>query len=214
MRPALAAVAALLETRGIRAVVSDLDGVLRVFDPALWEELDAELGLGEGVAFSAILGSPFLQEVVRGRADHARWREDARQRLVRAGADAGTARTVVERWAATPARVDEEVRALLLTARAAGAAVIVLTNGTDRVLEEARQLGLDDVIGPDGAFLLSSHTVGAAKPEPAAYAAAHRLLEEIHGEEVAPEQVVFLDDSPRNVSAAREHGWQAFHHAG
>ena len=60
----------LVAVHGIRVVVSDLDGVLRVFDPALWDELDAMTGTAAGTSMSAILGHPYLDEVVReiGRA--------------------------------------------------------------------------------------------------------------------------------------------------
>ena len=72
----------LVAVHGIRVVVSDLDGVLRVFDPALWDELDAMTGTAAGTSMSAILGHPYLDEVVRGRGTHARWRELAAEQLV------------------------------------------------------------------------------------------------------------------------------------
>lgn len=208
----LAAISALLDSGTVRAVVSDLDGVLRVFDPRIWDELDARLGIPPGTAFGAILGSPVLHEVVRGRATHAQWRERARDDLRAAGAEPGAAAAAVARWADDPAAVDPSVRRLLLGARSAGATVMVLTNGTDRVREEVGALGLADVVSEDGRHLLSSHETGHAKPEPEAYAAAHRRLEELAGRRLAPAEVAFLDDSPRNVAAAERFGWRAFHH--
>src|SRR5699024_7388456 len=44
MTDSLQQLRALVHEHELRAVVSDLDGVLRVFDPALWSELDAIAG--------------------------------------------------------------------------------------------------------------------------------------------------------------------------
>ena len=54
--------------------------------------------------------------------------------------------------------------------------------------------------------LVYSHEVGLAKPDPAVYALTTDLLG------VPSEKVAFLDVSPANVVAARQHGWQALHH--
>ncbi|MFC0676030.1 HAD family hydrolase [Brachybacterium hainanense] len=208
----LAVIEGLLASGATSAVVSDLDGVLRVFDPELWAELDERMSVPAGTAFRAILASPVLGEVIRGRMTHARWRERARADLAAAGVPAGQAHDAVARWAAAPARVDPQVRDLLIRAREAGRTVLVLTNGTDRVREEVAALDLAAVIGPEGERLLSSHEIGSAKPEQETYAAAHRRLEELAGAPLAADEVVLLDDSPGNVEAAMAFGWRAVLH--
>ena len=208
----LLALRQIVAEHGIRVVVSDLDGVLRVFDASLWEELDAMTGTAEGASFRAILGHPYLDEVVRGRGTHARWRELAAEQLAREGSDPDVARAAVDRWAATPAEVDQRVRAMLLELRAAGTAVFVLTNGTDRVPEELAALGLEDVVGEDGRYLLSTADLGAAKPEPEVYGLARERICRVLGEEVPPERIAFLDDSRRHVEAAAACGWHAVLH--
>jgi putative hydrolase of the HAD superfamily len=50
-----------------------------------------------------------------------------------------------------------------------------------------------------------SSRVQLIKPEPAIYALAQRQFE------AAPDELLFIDDSPRNVEAARAAGWQALH---
>lgn len=208
----LLALGELVAEHGIRVVVSDLDGVLRVFDASLWDELDAMTGTSEGTSFRAILGHPYLDEVVRGRGTHSRWREFAAEQLVAEGSAPADARAAVRRWAATPAEVDERVRTMLLHLRSAGAAVFVLTNGTDRVPEELATLGLEDVVGEDGRFLLNTADLGAAKPDPEAFARARSRIGEVLGEEIPPERIAFLDDSPRHVEAAARCGWYAVLH--
>ncbi len=50
---------------------------------------------------------------------------------------------------------------------------------------------------------LVSHELGLAKPNPAIYAAAERILE------ARPEHILFFDDLPENTQAAAERGWNA-----
>lgn len=50
---------------------------------------------------------------------------------------------------------------------------------------------------------IGSHIVGACKPEAAVFAALERRSQ------VPPDRVLFFDDSPRHVAAARAWGWDA-----
>lgn len=228
MPASLRAVRHLLDSGTARVLVSDLDGVLRVFDQGLWDELDAELGVDTGSSFRATLGHPYLDQVTRGRGTHARWRELAVEHLVAAGAAPGAARHSVDRWADTPATVDEDVLALLAAIRAAGTPVFVFTNGTDRVPAELAQLGLDAVVGAHGEHLINSADLGNAKPDLEAFKRAHKKIEHQVGKErgehgradrergeplhLRTDEVLFLDDSPRHVAGARAFGWQAVLH--
>lgn len=118
--PSLHQLRALVASHDVRAVVSDLDGVLRVFDPDLWDRLDHHADVAPGATFAAILGHPFLEEVTRGRGTHAQWRERAEAELVAQGAVPRAARDTVSLWADTPARVDPEVLAQLRSFRDQG----------------------------------------------------------------------------------------------
>lgn len=212
MSESLDQLSVLVETDEAHVVVSDLDGVLRRFDQELWEQLDEELGAAPGTSFAAILGHPFLEEVTRGRGTHAQWRRHAAEQLASGSIDPALARRAVDRWASTPAQVDQEVLELLQSFRARGIEVFVFTNGTDRVPEELDELGLTDFIGPNGRSLLNSADLGAAKPERAAFEGAHQRIERITGEQLAPRRIAFLDDSSRHVRAAREFGWAGIEH--
>jgi putative hydrolase of the HAD superfamily len=195
--------------RDVSIVVSDLDGVLRHFDPALWDVLDEAAGVEPGTVFQAILRDPFLDEVVRGRATHSQWRGSAEKRLRSHGVDPDVAQHVVQRWANTPGAVDEDVRGSLLDLRQRGTAVFVLTNGTDRVRDEIDALGLDDVVGASGEWLLNSAELGPAKPDAEAFRRAHGRIEAQVSEPIRRGRVFFVDDSERHVRGAKEFGWQA-----
>lgn len=212
MTPSLRQLRDLVRDHDIRAVVTDLDGVLRLFDPALWAELDTVAGLPEGTALAAVLGHPFLDEVVRGRGTHRQWRERAASALVAAGSTPVAADSVICRWLASPARIDREVLAELEAQRAAGRGVFVLTNGTDRVPEELEELGLTAFLGEGRRFLLNTADLGAAKPDHEAYARAHAHIEQVLGTGLAPASIAFLDDSARHVRGAAAFGWRAVLH--
>lgn len=203
---------ALVSAHDVRAVVSDLDGVLRVFDPSLWDRLDRRAGVAPGTAFTAILGHPFLEEVTRGRGTHAQWRERSVAELVAQGAAPEDARETVRLWARTSARLDREVLAQLERFREEGLGVFVLTNGTDRVPEELDELGLSDFLGPRRRFLLNTADLGAAKPAREAFVRAHARLTQELTTALSPDQVVFLDDSAGHVRGAEEFGWRAVRH--
>ncbi|UVY82787.1 HAD-IA family hydrolase [Brachybacterium sp. NBEC-018] len=227
----LRAITALVREGTVDVVVSDLDGVVRLFPPGLWAELDAGLGIedphvraaaggaapgsgADGPSFSAILGHPILPEVVRGRATHDRWRREAVRALEERGAAPERAAATVDRWAAIPGRADPVVVRRLLELRDAGTPVLVLTNGTDRVPEEVAAIGLTALIGEHREWLLNSADLGAAKPEPEAFARAHAMIRERTGLPVPPSRVAFVDDSPGHVEAARRFGWHALVHPG
>ena len=90
--------------------------------------------------------------------------------------------------------------------------MFVLTNGTDRVPEELAALGLEDVVGEDARFLLNTADLGVAKPEPEVYDRARERISQVLGEEIPPERIAFLDDSPGHVEAASACGWHAVLH--
>lgn len=210
-RPSLEAFRALVLDPTMQVVVSDLDGVLRRFDEHLWERLDAHLGRPTDTAYRAILRSPLLGEVVRGRATHAQWRQRILEDLEADGIDPDTAHEALRTWLDSAPALDRGVLGVLEDARRAGREVFVFTNGTDRVREELRGFGLDRMLRPDGSGdrLLNSAELGAAKPDAEAYDAAHARIQQVLGRSIPRSAVAFLDDSARHVSGAREAGWRA-----
>ena len=204
----------LVRDHDIRVVVSDLDGVLRVFDWALWDQLDEIAGTPAGTAHRAVLGHPFLDEVVRGRGTHRQWREHASSALVAAGSTPQAADAAIAAWLASPARVDHAVLEQLESLQTAGLEVFVLTNGSDRVPEELDELGLTPFLGQGRRFLLNTADLGAAKPDPDAFSRAHARIEQQLAATLRPEQIVFLDDSSRHVRGASRFGWRAVLHGG
>ncbi|ANS79108.1 hypothetical protein SGUI_1712 [Serinicoccus hydrothermalis] len=192
--------------RRARVAVLDLDGVLRDFD-ATGERArsERELGLPEAGLPDLAYALPQARAMVVGEGTYAEWVSALREHLLGLGHPEPLVAQVVQRWeqdrgtpvAATVELLDEVV--------ADGIPVFVLTNGSDRVPEELERIGLGRLVPR----LLNSHGLGVAKPDPAAYAAAHAEIARRLGREVPPDEVRFTDDRPDNVDAARAFGWQA-----
>ncbi|MFC4638909.1 HAD family hydrolase [Deinococcus hohokamensis] len=89
--------------------------------------------------------------------------------------------------------------------RAAGWQTHLATNQeAHRLRYLLNDMGLGKVVG--GTF--ASCEVGHRKPSPEYYAEVTRRLH------LPPEQIVFWDDAPENVTAARDFGWQAHLYTG
>jgi putative hydrolase of the HAD superfamily len=111
----------------------------------------------------------------------------------------------MEAWRSHRGTAVDETVERLEALRSDGHRTYVFTNGTDYVPTELVLLGLDRLF--DG--VLNSADFGVAKPDPQAYAAAHRAIEADLGRVVARGDVWFTDDRGDNVAAAREFGWDA-----
>jgi HAD superfamily hydrolase (TIGR01509 family) len=98
-------------------------------------------------------------------------------------------------------RFDPHDGVLALIDRLAVPAVLFSNNGP--VVDRALDHELADVRARF-AHVLLSWRLGAVKPDPAAYEAVAARLAVEEGT-----QLFFVDDSPKNVAAARALGWQA-----
>lgn len=188
-------------------VVFDLDGVLREFAPDTTDAVSADLGLGREEFLELAFAAELLRPVVTGRATFATWCGQIRDALVERGTSRGRAEEAVHRWVADRGVPVAETVELAADLEREGRAVFVFTNGTDNIPAELRQIGLEHLV--DG--VLNSADFGVAKPDPSAYAAAHRAIETRLGRPLDPGTVVFTDDREQNVEAARAFGWQGVH---
>lgn len=180
-----------------RALVIDLDGVVRRWEPLT--SVEAELGLPAGAILSVAFEPDRLTPAITGRTSDEEWRGGVAAELTaRFGVDGGAAVTA---WAAPCGVVDATVLELVRRARAS-VPVALCSNATTRLGSDLDRLGIDDSF--DAVF--NSAELGVAKPEPALFAA---VLDSLG---VAPGDCLFVDDSARNVEAATTAGLIAHHH--
>ncbi|MCC9311049.1 HAD-IA family hydrolase [Kitasatospora sp. RB6PN24] len=179
-------------SRPFDAVLTDLDGVIRLFDHSELNRLERAAGLPAGrtmgVAFHAELRGPLLL----GQLAKAEWRARIVERLAQ---ESAAAAELAAAFTTAPFRADPAVVALLRAVRE-HVPVVVVTNATlwlDADLAAIGLTGLADAV-------VNSAVVGAVKPEERIY----RIAAEQAG--AAVERCLFVDDTAGNVAAARALG--------
>jgi HAD superfamily hydrolase (TIGR01509 family) len=181
---------------GIRAVLFDLDGVIRHFQPEHVETIERAHDLSPGTIEAVAFAAPLIDEVTTGRITRAEW--------VRAIGERIGDQAAAEAWGRHPFTPDADVLALADELRAAGCTTAVLTNGTDGIPAEVASFGLQDRV--DAVF--SSHEIGFAKPDVRAF---RHVLDALGLD--GPE-VFFTDDSERKLAGAVELGMRVHHFTG
>lgn len=177
----------------IRAVVFDLDGVVRHFNPDHVRAIERGHGIAEGAIEAFAFAQPHIEAVTTGRISRATWVEMIAQRI---GSTAAAAE-----WGSQPSHVDPNMLQLAAELRDAGVVTAILTNGTDTIPAEAAELGLARHFDP----IFNSAAIGCIKPDKRVFLhVLDRLGLEAH-------EVFFTDDSERKLQGARSCGMH-FHH--
>lgn len=180
----------------IRAVVFDLGSVLEVIDDSVFPApFERRHGLTEGalLAVAASLpGNPGIGELTE---------EQMRQHWQRELGldDAQVQELVADYWRWYVGTVDEQLLDWFAAQRPRRRTAILSNSGPGAREHEPWVEEVADVV-------VYSHEVGLAKPDPAVFELTTRLLD------VDPAEVVFLDDVPGHVEAARRAGWHAVVH--
>ncbi len=178
-------------------LVLDLGGVMFTFDHARrLSRLAALCAVDAGRIHELLWASGFSADCDRGRHGGT---AQVRQRIRAVLGFAGGDDDLDDAWcsAFTPSPDVIEV-----VDRHRGDRVLALFTNNGPLEEEALRRRYPDVFARFGEVCFS-HRLGRRKPEPAAYAAVADLLH------TPGDGIVFIDDSPANVTAARAAGWRA-----
>lgn len=177
----------------IRAVLFDLDGVIRHFDPAHTAEVERRHGLDAGTIFRIAFAPAVLDLVTTGRISRRAWVDHVGIELENSDA--------AEEWSRQPTRLDDGTLALVRELRATGIRTAVLTNGTDTIPAEIEALG----IGEHFEAIFNSAEIGWMKPDVRAF---QHVLDALG---LAPAEVFFTDDSPSKLVGAEDLGMPVHH---
>jgi putative hydrolase of the HAD superfamily len=183
------------------AVLCDIDGVLRLWDPDAMPGLDRAYGLAPGTLASAAFAPERLRLAVTGVLTDEAWRRSVAEALTDACGSAERARTMTTEWTALAGRVNDEILTLLTDVRR-HAPVVLVSNATNRLEDDLAALGLSDAVDA----VVNTARIGVAKPDAAVYA----LAAERAG--AAVERCLFIDDTLANVHAAQEVGMIGHHY--
>ena len=188
------------------AYVFDLDGVVRDFAPGSADgAIEKALGLPVGSVAATAFRDDLVAPTITGLQSFEQWYHVICTELEQVVADPAQVREQMQQWRAHRGTPIRETVERLTSLRAQGRRTYVFTNGTDHVPAELDLLGVSELFDA----VLNSADFGVAKPDPGAYAAAHRSIELDLGRFVAGPEVWFTDDRVANVEAARDFGWHA-----
>jgi putative hydrolase of the HAD superfamily len=168
----------------IEAVVFDLDGVVRHWDPEVNATIERRHGLAPGALIDAAFAPDLGPAAVTGALDYETWAARIGERI-----DCPAA---VAEWGRFRGHVDRDTLELVDAVRATGCVVGLLSNATTRLEEDLAVLGIADRFDP----IFNTARLGVAKPDPAVY----RLVVEALA--VPAERIVFTDDTPSWADAA------------
>lgn len=186
------------------ALLIDLDGVLRRFDPTHTARIEKEYGLTAGLLPDTAFAPDRLRPVLLGRVTHADWMAGVADSVGTVLGDAAAGRRAVADWESYRGDVVAEVLAAVRAVRAAGVPVALGTNATDRLDDDLALLGLAGELDA----VVNSSVIGHAKPSADFYATACRVLD------VPAGHCLFVDDSDRKVRGARAAGLPAIRYTG
>jgi putative hydrolase of the HAD superfamily len=181
------------------ALLVDLDGVLRRFDPAVAARVEREYGLAEGVLSEIAMQWGRLQPVLTGQVSHADWMSSVADALAEPAGGPDRARAAVEQWQRHRGEVDTEVLAFIREVRANGIQVGLATNATDLLDADLAELGLVGELD----VVVNSSTLGVHKPAKEYFQAACEALA------TPPAKVLFVDDEDWAIRGARAAGLSA-----
>ena len=184
----------------IQALLIDLDGVVRLWDPQLDWAIEQECGLPPGALRQAAFAPDLLIAAITGQYRDEEWRRLVAQRLGRTF-PADAAGKAVQLWSRSAGAVNPAVLELVRRCRQQ-VKVVLVTNATSRLTTDLQQLGLLDEFD----VIVNSSEIGYAKPQPEIF---HAALAKV---EIRATEALFVDDSAGNVAAAQQLGLAGHHY--
>ncbi|WP_030436121.1 HAD family hydrolase [Actinoplanes subtropicus] len=184
-----------------QALLIDLDGVLRRWDPAPMIAVEIEYGLKPAALLETAMEWDIYRPAISGELTDAEWMRLVASRLP---LPEDKATEAVARWQSYRGEVDPEALAFVRDVRAGGRKVGIATNATDRLRPDLDALGLTDELD----VVVSSWELKVHKPAPEFFAEAARLIG------AKREHVLFVDDDDRVIRGARAAGMSAYRWSG
>ena len=175
-------------------ILTDLDGVIRIWSPEIHRKAERAIGLPEGAILGTAFSDDLLPLVITGQISDDEWRRRIADLLSQNFPEANAERAVAL-WSASPGEVDLEVLGILRACRKR-TQLVLISNATSRLPSDLQRLGIAE--GFD--YIINSSEVGFAKPDPNIYFAALNTVE------ATPEQALFIDDNAGHVAAATRLG--------
>jgi putative hydrolase of the HAD superfamily len=187
-----------------RALLVDLDGVLRHFSTIKTREVERRYGMEPGRLWETASVWGRMQPALAGEVTHDQWMSTVVGELVFAAGGHERAVAAVAEWQADRGAVNAGLLDFIRSVRTAGLPVGIATNGTDVLAADLDALGLAGEVD----VVVNSSEVGVHKPAKEFFVAACQAIR------VPPPLVLFIDDDDRAVRGARAAGLSALRWSG
>ena len=143
------------------AILTDLDGVIRIWSPEIHLKAERATGLPEGAILGTAFSDDLLPLVITGQISDDEWRRRIADLLSQDFPNTNAERAV-ELWSASPGEVDLEVLGILRACRKK-AKLVLISNATSRLPSDLGQLGIAEDFDYT---IINSSEVGLHKTRP------------------------------------------------
>jgi len=184
----------------IKAIISDLDGVIRLFPSERDLAIEAKYTLPQRIIMKMAFLCGDLDEVVKGKITDKKWRENIAERLSEAFPNID-AKLVIEEWTDFSGETNEAVLGTFKELKK-GRPFYLMTNGTDKLKADLIKLKIQN----DFDLIINSSELGFAKPEKEIFNYALNKLN------LPSKEVAFIDDSKEHILKAEEMGFVCHHY--
>ena len=128
----------------LKAILTDLDGVIRHWTSEALHMKEEGLGLARGHLFGICFEKKILAQVVTGRISDREWRELVQAELS-SSISKSDAKELVKLWVNSEIQVDKKIFEIYKL-HFPGAKIVLTTNATTRLAEDLKKQGLEDQI--------------------------------------------------------------------
>ena len=184
----------------IRAIFSDLDGVIRLFPKKRDEQIEKQFKIESGLISRTAFHPSLLDPAITGKVTDETWRQSIAESLTKF-IDQHTAKEVVDHWTNFSGELDTNTFALI---KSLGEKykLGLITNGTTRLPHDLKVLAIDRSFQT----IFNSSSIGFFKPDPRIFQYALKNFA------VEPSESVFIDDSKSHVESAKSLGFKTHHY--
>ena len=190
----------MVQSRKVKAVITDLDGVIRFFPETRDNEFEKKYTLPIGSLVENALTGDDLNQVITGKISDKEWRSRIAKKL-NEKYKVNNSEDIVNLWSDFPGEINQAALRRLQEARK-NVPLVLMTNATDRLASDLNKLGIQDKFD----YIINSSKIGFAKPSVEIFQHALEYLS------LTPEEIVFIDDSKSIIDKAVDMKFKAHLH--
>lgn len=184
----------------IRAVFSDLDGVIRLFPKKRDEQIEKKFNIESGLISRTAFSPSLLDPAITGKITDEAWRQSIADSLAKF-IEQSVAKEIVALWTNFSGELDPSTFDLI---KSLGEKykLGVITNATTRLPHDLKALEIESSFPK----IFNSSSIGFFKPDQRIFKYALKDFG------VEPEESVFIDDSKSHVESAKSLGFKTHHY--